>query len=274
MPDPAPVNPPAPATSWTTGLDADVLGHVQNTGWATKTADEAAREASKAHREAAKFIGVPADQILRLPAKGAAPEAWTPVYERLGAPKEAKDYDFSTVKFKDGSVLDAGFVEAARKAAVKVHASKEGAIDIAREMVTLIEAQETSDATTSQAALLAEKSKLRDSWGKNYDSFEVVAKRTAEVLGVAPEAITALETQIGYAAVKQMFYNIGTKIGEDSFIRKLPGSENSGAMTKEQASARKLELMGDAAWSKRYLEGGVAEEREFQSLIRIERSDN
>lgn len=262
---------PAPA-SWTTGLEADVVGHAANRGWDKLTPDKVAAEAVKAHMNAERIIGVPAEQVVRLPKKEDL-AGWQGVYERLGAPKTAAEYKFDGVKWKDGTALDDKFTASLRAAAWKAHATQDGAVDIARAMIETIEADETSDTTTRQGELLVEKSKLRDSWGKNYDAFEVVAKRTAEVLGVTADQIGKLEGIVGYSGVMQMFYNIGTKIGEDSFIRNLPGGGGNGAMSKEQAGARKKSLMADPEWSKRYLSGGAEENKEMQALIRIERAE-
>ncbi len=40
-------------------------------------------------------------------------------------------------------------------------------------------------------------------------------------------------------------------------------------MTKDQAVARKADLMKDTAWTQRYLAGGVPEGREMEALTRL-----
>ena len=61
---------------------------------------------------------------------------------------------------------------------------------------------------------------------------------------------------------------IGSKIGEDKFITNTGGG-NGGVMTREQATARKKELMNDKAWSKSYLDGDAAKGREMTALNTI-----
>src|SRR5580692_8884903 len=62
----------APA-SWITGvpnLAPELSGHIQNKGWHTMTAIEAASAAAQAHREAEQRLGVPSSELIRVP-KGA-----------------------------------------------------------------------------------------------------------------------------------------------------------------------------------------------------------
>ncbi len=44
---------------------------------------------------------------------------------------------------------------------------------------------------------------------------------------------------------------------------------NGGAMTREQATARKADLMRDAAWTKRHYDGDTAARAEMLNLNRI-----
>lgn len=274
MPD-AVIAPAIAPTSWVPAdTDAELLGHLSNKGWDKKTAAEAALDAAKSHRDAERLIGVPANEIVRLPKVGDT-AAWDGVYQRVnGAPKAATEYNFSTVKMTDGTELDAKFVDHLRATAFKNHMSPQAAIDFAKDVVANTEATEKANAIASQADIAREKDALFNNWGKNRDSFMVVAQRTAEVFGLTAESITALEGQVGYKAVMEGLLKIGQKIGEDKFITNQPGSGGKGALTKQGALARRKELMSDEAWAKRYDAGGMGspEYREMADLIKIERA--
>lgn len=256
-------------TPWTTGLDTELVGSVQNRGWDKLAPDAAAREAVKAHKELERINGVPIERIVKLPAAGAEAKEWTPVYERLGTPKEAKDYDFSQVKRKDGKPVDEALITAVRNAAFKAHATKDGAVEIAKDVVAHYETIDTSKATVTQAEMQAEQVKLRTNWGAQADAQLIVAKRVAEVFGLTQDQITALQGQAGYANVMIGLANIGARIGEDKFIR-VGGDGGNGVMTPEQAVTKKRELMADPVWGKAFLEGDAAKKREWDSLIAIE----
>lgn len=277
MPDPAPItidpavgDPAAAAAAaggaspWHTGLEGELLGHVQNKGWHQLDAAAAAKAIAQAHREAERHIGVPADQVLRMP-KADAPEAdWAAFYAKLGKPAAATDYDLSAVKFSDGSELSADAVAFAQNTAHALHLPKEAGAKLAAEIAKFLDGAETSDRAEAEAKLTTEKAELAKEWGPNAEANLFVAKQAALKLGVPVEAINALEGQVGYAAVMKMFQKIGTSIGEAKFI-----SNNGPAgdiVTREQALARKAELMADAAWQKKYFEGDATANREMTAL--------
>lgn len=256
------------AKPWYDGkvTDAEMIGHLQNRGWHDKPIDVVAIEAVTAHREAQKLLGVPAAQLLRLPTDPKDEPGWNAVWSKLGAPAEAKDYDFSTVKQGD-KPLDAAFEATLRATAAQLHLPKDSATAIAAALVKHNEGVATASLADKTAALAAEKTALDTNWGANKEANMVIAKGAAKALGVDEATIAALEGAIGYAKTMEMFRSIGTKIGEDKFVRADGGG--NGIMSRDQAVARKAELMKDNAWVKRYLDGGTPENREMQSLIAL-----
>ena len=120
-------------------------------------------------------------------------------------------------------------------------------------------------ASDKAAALALERDTLTRSWGPNFETNKFVAAQAARALGVDPATVTALENQVGYAKVMEMFRNIGTKIGEDKFVAGAAPAGN-GAFTREQAMERKAELMRDGAWVAKYLAGDNQAGREMTGL--------
>lgn len=255
------------AKPWYDGADAETVGYLQNRGLDKKTAAEAAIAAVAAHREAEKFVGAPTSQLLRIadPKDEAATAA---MWGRLGYPGAADKYDFSGIKNPDGSDLDPAFVERSRARADSLRLPQDVAQRLVAAEVKDAFDGRSADVATRTAALDGQKAELKKDWGVNHDAMMLVAKNTAMKLGATPEAVAALETQVGYAAVMKMFANIGSKIGEDSFITNLNPAV-PGVMTREQAVARKGELMRDDAWAKRYMAGGAQEIREMTGLLTI-----
>lgn len=264
---------------YSTKLDAEHIGHIQNSGWADKGAEDLAVEAIKAHRSAAKMIGVPADELVRLPKSPGDAEGWGKVWSRLGKPGEAKDYDFSKVqntagktvhdfKAEDGKNPYEAIIESTRNAAFAANLTKDAAASMLAAAIKDFDNRAQRTAADAAAALETERAGLKTNWGKNYDAHMVVAKRAAEALGVAPEAVDALEKVVGYSKVMDMFRNIGEKIGEAKFITG-GNNGNGGVMTREQATARKAELMRDTAWTAKYLNGDTEAAREMTALNTI-----
>src|SRR5882757_3914264 len=96
-PNPTPTPTPTP-TAWHTGVAPEVLGFWQNKGLPLDNPKDFGVKFTELYQGAEKFIGVPPDQIVKLPKSDAKPEEISAFRQRLGVPVEAKDYDFSSVK--------------------------------------------------------------------------------------------------------------------------------------------------------------------------------
>lgn len=260
----APVVVDAADKPWFDGADPEIVGHFQNRGLSDKTASVAAIEMAKAHRAAEALIGLPAERLIRLPADAGDSEGWRAVHQRLGVPKEATDYDFSTVKIGD-QPLAADLSDSLRAVALKANVSKDGAVEVAKAVATVLDTRAKAAESERLATLTTARETLKASWGANFEGNMFVAKNAAAALEVSPEAIAALEASIGYDKVMQMFRNIGAKIGEDKFVSNI-NPNLPGVKTREQAVAEKADLMNDTAWRDRYLAGGRDEVRHMTAL--------
>jgi hypothetical protein len=263
--------------SWYAGLDTEHVAHVQTKGWDKLDVAAAALEAVKAHRSAEKFVGVPADQVLRLP-KAEDTDAWGAVWKRLGAPEKPEGYDFTPVEFDDAA-LTTRFRDAFRETAAKLNMPKNMAEEFAKSVHKMIEDYGQSQTAEQTAMLAAEKAKLVESWGpedgNRFKANAFIADRAAERLGVDAATMEKLREGMGTAAVAQLFNTIGKGLGEDRFVAD-PGQGGRDTMTQEQASSRIVELLGDGRpgtgdvkFQERYRTGDTAARREIRDLERI-----
>lgn len=262
-PEPTPTPAPAPAKPWYDGkADAETVGFWQNKAWKADDPVTIALEATKAAREAQKFVGVPPDQLIRLPKDAKDEAGWNDVWSRLGAPKEAKEYDFSSVKRADGTPIDETLAETIRQASFASHARKETAAAIAAALVKHLDGQQASQTAELTSKLNAEKADLAKSWGTKADENKLTAMQGARRLGVSPEEVAALEKVAGYSKVMEMFRKIGAGTSEDTFVE----GNMDAPKTAGSAQARLNELMADPAWGKRLTGGDAAARREFEAL--------
>lgn len=255
----------AGALPWYNGADADTIGHIQNRGWDKLTPAEAALNAVKSHREAEKHLGAPADQLLRMPKDAADAEGWARVNERFNVPKEAKDYDFTAIKLAGDKALPTALTEALAPALQSARVGKDVAPEVVKAIAKYLDTQDATAITDKTAALNADRESLKINWGSNVEANLMIAKQAAAALGVKPEAVAALESVVGYAATMEMFRNIGTKIGEDNFIRN-PAPGGTGVMSAEQAQATMTERQNDAAWVAKLQAGDQTALKEFNNL--------
>lgn len=263
-PNGAPNNTPA----WTTTLDTETQGYLQNRGWHEKTPAEVAVLASKAHREAEKFIGAPADQIVRLPKATDSADAWKPVYERLGAPADPAGYDFSGVKNAKGEPIPQNLQDFLRSQATALHLPKDAAPALGNALVAFNETAAAAHAADVQAANIKALEGLKQSWGPNFEANTFVANQAAAKLGLGADILDTLKGVVGGEKVAQALLSIGLKIGEDRFVSNdNPG--NPGTYTREQAVSQLADLKRDTAWVGRLLAGDVDANKQMEALNRI-----
>jgi hypothetical protein len=250
----------AAAGPWHKGVDAVTLGFWNSKGYDISDPTKVALAATKAAISFQENFGVPPAQLLKLPADAKDEAGWKAVHQRLGAPADPKEYDFSSIKDLDPK-LDAALRPALHARGV----TKDAAIDVAKAMVAHQESVRATELTERTAKLAEQKANLTKNWGANETLNREIAKQGAARLGVTPDDVQALENQIGYDRLMEMFRKIGAGTREDTFQE---GLKQGGpqVMTADGAKTRLAELMKDGAWQKRLLAGDGATVREWQQL--------
>lgn len=247
---------------WHDGLDAEMIGHAQNKGWKLDDPKEAFGAAAKVARDLERHFGAPADRIVKLPAADAKPEDFRAFYERLGAPKEAKDYDLSAVK-------DTAIADTLRATMHEKGVPKDVAASIATTVAKALDSKATTESTLDAGKLAEQRTNLEKNWGgkdsATYQFNHLNAMEGARRLGITPEAVKALESVKGFDGVMEAMRKIGAHTREDTFVERGAGGQGD-VTTMEGAVARKSELMADHAWVDRLMKGGVAEKREISRL--------
>lgn len=236
------------ATPWHSTFDADTKGWVENKGWHSLSADKALPEIISSYRNTEKYIGVPADQIIRLPKDG-DDAARSAVYDRLGRPKDAKDYQ---LKLPEG-VKPEG-VESLKPIFHKHGLNSQQASGLLADLLAQEKVEETAQAAQYSAKVDAEAAALSKEWGVAEEKNVVVAKGAAKELGVSAEAIDALEKTIGHAATMKFFYNIGVKFGEDKFVGG-DGGKFGNVKSPSAALSEMQTLRNDAAFVDKLTKG-------------------
>jgi len=251
--------PSEPAATWY-GNDTEIAGYLQNRNLADKPVEDVARAAIKSHQEAQKFIGAPETELVRLPKDANDADGWNKVWTRLGRPAEASGYDVGDLATRE-ELKD--FVEAVKPTLLKHGVPKAMGEALIRDIAEYTTKRGADETVAKQAAVQVERDALRKELGQNYDINMAVARRAAAALGVTPEAVSALESTVGYSQVMKMFMNIGSKIGEDKFIT---SEHTGGVVTKEAAKDRIASLKADQTWVKAYLNGDSQKVKEMHDL--------
>lgn len=266
---PVPQTPPAPP--WHDGLDPLLLGHAQNKGWKLDDPKAAFEAAAKSSAELQKHFGVPPDQLLRLPKDASDEAGWNAVRQRLGAPKEAKEYDFSTIKYADGGELDQSFTDTMRGVLHKAGTPKDAAPEVLKAVVKWLGDADSAESAARTARLNTEMSQLKQEWGGNWEFNRLTAMQGARRAtggddAAAVKLVDAMQEAMGYKATMEFWRKIGSGTSEDTFVEVGKGGN---VTTQNGAKARIAELQGDQDFVKRYLSGDGKARQEMDSLIQL-----
>lgn len=253
--------------AWHTGLEADYVGLLQNRGVKLDDPKDAVVNLAKALREHEKYRGAPAEQIVRLPQPDTPEAEKKAFWQRLGAPADPKDYDFSSVKYADGEPIEQSFADALRATLGRLGAPKEWGVEIAKDLAKFADGDQATITAERTARTQAERAELQKEWKADFDGNLFIAKRGAQALGLTPEQVNELENVTGYSAIMKAMHKVGVLNREDGFVG---GDLNRGMMTREQATARISALKDDKLWVDRYMKGDTAARAELLNLQRIQ----
>lgn len=263
--------------AWHAGLDAELVGKAQQKGWDISAPEKAFASAAQAFVGAEKLIGLPPDKVLRMPEASADAATLDAFWQRLGAVKDAKDIDFSTLKGADGKPIDEKLAEVIRATAVTARAPKDVVLSLTAALQKHLDDQASSAKTIRDGQIKTDREALDKSWGANKDRNLFVANQALEKLAAAAQvpldrakaAWDALAKVGGIGAVDaiNMMYEMGVRMGEGRFVSN--GSNGDVPMTRESAAAEIATLKQDSMFRDKLLKGGAEETKRWTALHKI-----
>jgi hypothetical protein len=297
---PSPSAAPTGGSEWTSSLPPDVRGHAAlsdvkdvgdlatryvklNKPFAEQLPERIRGEAAfkdiksidalaDSYYNAQKMIGVPKDQLLRLPSSD-KPEDWAPVYNRLGRPEKAGDYKLTVPQ---------GFPPAEKEYAESVMAAAHGAGLSQKQFETmtgwlyerasqaLAAKQASADGTRAQRI-----NSLKTEWGQAFDNKVDQARSAmsyyADKAGITEELKQAMdETGAGDHPVFIKLFNLmGVNLHEDGALTGKAfgaGALQSPVEAQQQINA----LRGDAAFMKNYTNQNKRDPAHIEAVGKME----
>jgi len=239
------------STDWTSGLNEDLRGYVQNKGFKDPAA------AIDSYRNLEKLMGVPKERLLKLPEKEDDP-AWSEVHARLGRPASPDEYKI------DGDNKD--FAKWAKETFHGLGLNKKQAEALFGKYNEFAQGHATKQMETQVQQAQASETSLRKEWGAAYDQNVMTAKKAAMTFGLTKEVIDKLESAMGYADVMKFMSTIGSKVGEDSFVASTSSNRGFGVMTPEQAKNRIAGLKQDREFISKLSQGNAEARAEWDRL--------
>lgn len=257
---PAAPTPAAPAAfDWGQhGLDAETTTYVGAKGWKSP-ADVVA-----SYRGAEKLLGVPAEQVIKLPQGEISPEQFGQIADRLGRPKDAAGYELTKLVPTGG---DPKFADAA---AAEFH--KHGLTAKQAQELTKWWNGTAADMAKAQSEATAQRDSqqvaaLKAEWGAEFDTRAALVDKAAEAFGMKAEEVNALKSAMGPKGAMQFLHNIGAKLGvSDTFVNG-EGAVPSFGGTPDQAKTEIAALKQDKVFMEKYFKGDVASKQRMQALM-------
>lgn len=251
----------ASASDWTSGFNEDQKAFIANKGF------KASGDVIESYRNFEKLMGVPAENLLKLPAKDDDVEGWNKIHARLGRPEKPDGYkipmpekggDPEFAKWAQGVFHEAGLTS---KQAEKV-ASKFNEYAFAK--------QQQGAEAVQQRGRDAEV-ELKKDWGMAYEQNLKVVDRAAAELGLDDPQLLKLREAFGPAGAIKFLHTLSEKLGgEHTFVTNGVGSQGfNGAMSPAAAQNKINTLKGDKEWVTKYVNGDSKAKEEMDNLMRM-----
>lgn len=253
--------PPPNGTEWHAGLDADTKTWVSGKAWDKLEPTAALSEAIKLGRSAEQKLGVPADQIVRLPGKDAKPEDLRAFYTKIGAPEKPEGYE---IPVPDGH--DAEFAKTASTWFHELGIPASAGKALAGKWNEHVAALQAKSDEQWNTRFDQEVNALKGEWkGDDFAKNSDLAKRVMRAGGWTPEQLQAMERALGPAAFLKGFAKFGGMVGEHRFVGE-GGNNGFGGMSAPQAKERIDALKKDGEWMSKYLAGDADKMAEWKRL--------
>jgi hypothetical protein len=239
---PGATSPGAQPQVWSASFDPDTQAYVQAKGWQTPT------DLLTSYRNLEKFAGG-SKNLLELPGLDAEPNAWDPVYNRLGRPESPDGYKLEVPEGGDADLAN-WFKQTAHKAGL----NDRQAAALFNEWNTLSGERMGQIEQAQQQQAEQAINELRREWGQAFDKQIDAGKRAATALGYDESKLSAIESKLGTADMLKLFATLGSKMGEDSF----EGGERTGSsfgVTPSAARQQISDLKMDKNFMGEYLKG-------------------
>lgn len=256
---------PVPASGgWVESFDDDSKSWISGMGLDKLSEREALSKVLPMYRGAEQKLGVPAEQLLRLPGKDAKPEDWRSVWVKLGAPDKPEGYEIAPPEGQGDE-----FSKVATSWFHEIGVPKGQAQALASKWNDYVAQQQTAQDAQFQSQADKDIAALREEWkGDEYNKNVALAQKVRRASGLSDEEALKVERALGLRRSAVVFSALGKSLGEHRFIGAGEGSQ-SFAMTPESAGARLAELRKDGAWMSKYLSGDADKMAEYTRLMQI-----
>lgn len=239
---------------WINGIKSEELKtFIQNKKYSSLDA------LAESHFNIEKLKGVPEDRLLKIPEKLEGDEARS-VFQRLGAPKEAKGYELPA-----DDKTDPQFNNWAQDTFYEMNLTKGQGQGLVNKFNSYVAAQTKAQQEAAVVNRTNQDQALRKEWGGNYEKNVEIAKQGVKILGLDSKTLDLMEAMQGRDTLFKTLHKIGVGVGESQFV----DGQQASTETPEQAQAKIKDLMNDKKFYKRMSKGDLEARKEWDRLNEI-----
>lgn len=248
---------PAPA-AWMEGFSDDLRGYIGLKGFKDPAT------LADSYRNFEKLQGVPQDRLMKLPEqvyddKGNLTAEGRGIYERLGAPKEMKDYGIEAPKENADPKRLESFLKAAHDIGLtKSQAQKLAAADTEYYGGLMNAAKEAHTIKFND-----QKAALSREWGAAHDQNTNIAKEAVRTMGISAAQVDGIANVLGHAETMKLFHKLGRQVGELPFVG---GARGDGLLEPATAVAKIKELAADKSFADKLFAGDAESKKKWDHL--------
>lgn len=232
---------------------------------------------AKSAREHQKMLGGPKDELVRIP-KNATPEDMAKVYEHMGRPKTAAEYQIPSIP---GDEASARFTEAMKPMLHGIGLTQAQAVQLKQGWDTYQASEHEAQRNAQTQRDTVELAELRREWGPAFEVRDAMATRGIRGFALplvggdkekAGDLLDKLDSVFGLKNCRQFFANLQQNAGKEEATTHgmNVGSSSFRGMTPDAARVEKQQLMTDKVWSAKTLIKGSPEAAQLDRLQRIE----
>jgi len=244
--------------AWANGLSDELKGYIHQKGFKDPGS------VVDSYRNMEKLLGVPQERIVKLPVKDDDP-AWNEVYEKLGRPKSAKEYQIEL----PNDQTDSGFIDWAKNTFHELGISKMAGEKLVGRWNQYVSDQQKNLIEQHNEHLKKESESLHKEWGLAFDKYKSIAENAARTFGIDRETILKLEEGMGPAKTMKFLHAVGSRLSEAQFHSGNSNGTFSDVMPPDVARGKLQALRNDSDFVQRYANGDLRAINELENLNRM-----
>lgn len=212
--------------------------------WAANKRFSDVGAAMQSYHNLEKFVGVPQEQIFRIPQEGDQ-TAYREAMRKLGLPEKPEQYEL-----KGGS--DPTWMSEVAQIMHKHGVAKTAAQGLVADVNAAAQKRMAAQAEVRTQKMADAEHTLRREWGQAYEQNLAVAKSALAKTGITEEQAMKVQDALGPDLFVRAFHKLGASFSEDSFV----GARSAAsAVTPGAASVQIAALKGDQGFLKRLMTG-------------------